>query len=947
VKTHTHLPLVWLLASCPLCIAAEPLEPSQHWQLDSANSEAFVVRGNATEAEGVGGKCLRLDGQSLLVMNESAAVTEDDGGFTFAAWVNPYAIGEEQQIIAAKNRYSLNQRQWGVMVDRDGRFRLYLWQDKWVTVDAATQPNPGRWHMIGVVVRPGEAELWINGKRAGKVLLSKNIPKTDAPLTLGGVDDNGHIRQTLFGALDEARLFPRPLTAQELAALYTPVTLTHEIPQRPEPFVLWDETHYLPAAPELPLLENVEFHVIKKWEPDKDGYKWLHGVALAWHKGKLYASFGHNKGEENTGTEEARYRVSEDGGKTWSEVKAIDIGTETSDLAISSGVFCSLGDTLWAFHGAFYGKMGKIHTRAYSLDEATGEWIKHGVVVEDGFWPLNQPVKMDDGNWIMPGGSFGVYSNETINPAAVAISHGDDFTKWDFVRIEPDKEINRMWGESSLFVDGSRVYSIARYGGGARALVAVSEDFGRTWTKTRISNLPMATSKPAAGILSTGQHYLVCTTAADNGGKRTPLTIALSKPGEARFSQVFVIRGSQNPAHAGESADYLGLAYPYAIEHGGKLYVGYSNNGGRRGNYNSAELAIIPLSALAIPEPVKLWDGGAMPNAAAVPLAKGVRVHTIKRGAKGLWMKGVHVAWHKETLYAQFGYNVHFATRGENSAGEQAYLCSSQDGGRTWTDHGPFASAEGDATGVSHGVFLSHDGRLWSFNGAFRGQHMGRVHTRAYVRNEETNQWEPKGVVVDEGFWPLQEPIKLDNGNWIMAGARVGDGNPAAVAISHGNDLTNWDLVIIPKARGKMWGESSVIVEGKRVVNIARYGAKAVALVAESEDFGRTWTPSRPTNLPMATSRPFTGTLSTGQHYLICSTTADGGARRWPLTIAVTRPGEMLFRRILSLNNGEGSFMYPGAAEHDGILYVGYTNGHTPEIAVVPVSSLAGSENNQ
>jgi hypothetical protein len=144
-----------------------------------------------------------------------------------------------------------------------------------------------------------------------------------------------------------------------------------------------------------------------------------------------------------------------------------------------------------------------------------------------------------------------------------------------------------------------------------------------------------------------------------------------------------------------------------------------------------------------------------------------------------------------------------------------------------------------------------------------------------------------------------------------------------------------------------MWGESSVIVEGKRVVNIARYGAKAVALVAESEDFGRTWTPSCPTNLPMATSRPFTGTLSTGQHYLVCSTTADGGARRWPLTIAVTRPGEMLFRRILSLNNGEGSFMYPGAAEHNGMLYVGYTNGHTPEIAVVPVSSLVGSENNQ
>ena len=41
------------------------------------------------------------------------------------------------------------------------------------------------------------------------------------------------------------------------------------------------------------------------------------------------------------------------------------------------------------------------------------------------------------------------------------------------------------------------------------------------------SNLSMATSKPAAGMLSTGQRYLVCTTAKNDGGKRTPLTIAV------------------------------------------------------------------------------------------------------------------------------------------------------------------------------------------------------------------------------------------------------------------------------------------------------------------------------------------------------------------------------------------------------------------------------------
>ena len=112
----------------------------------------------------------------------------------------------------------------------------------------------------------------------------------------------------------------------------------------------------------------------------------------------------------------------------------------------------------------------------------------------------------------------------------------------------------------------------------------------------------MTTSKPAAGILSTGHRYLVCTTAKDNGGKRTPLTIALSRPNENRFSKIFVIRRSRHDGEPGESADRLSLSYPYAMEHDGNLYVGYSNNGGRRGNLNSAELAVIPIKSLIVLE---------------------------------------------------------------------------------------------------------------------------------------------------------------------------------------------------------------------------------------------------------------------------------------------------------------------------------------------------------
>jgi hypothetical protein len=366
---------------------------------------------------------------------------------------------------------------------------------------------------------------------------------------------------------------------------------------------LWNAAARIPPAAELPVLEGVEFRVIKRYEPEADGYRFLHGVALAWHRGRLYASFGHNPGGENTDTEEARFCFSADGGRTWSRVATMDAGKEPG-LGVSHGVFLPLNGRLWALHGAYTGTLKDVHTRAYLLDDESGQWLSKGTVIRGGFWPLGEPVRMADGNWIMAGIRVG-----EGHPAAVAISHGDDLLRWDLVVIPLAKELGEVWGESAVIVEGRRVTNIARWGAEARALVALSEDCGRTWTPLRGSNLPLATSKPCAGTLSTGQRYLIGSTSADGGKRRSPLTIAISQPGEAQFSSVFVIRHAEFRTGPGESHPRAALAYPCAIEHGGKLYVGYSNSGGGAGrvgsgrelwNNNSAELAIIPVKKLKV-----------------------------------------------------------------------------------------------------------------------------------------------------------------------------------------------------------------------------------------------------------------------------------------------------------------------------------------------------------
>ncbi|MGE4489810.1 MAG: exo-alpha-sialidase, partial [Kiritimatiellales bacterium] len=454
--------------------------------------------------------------------------------------------------------------------------------------------------------------IYVNGEPETKRYLASTIDSSSAWVSVGGVDNAGSVSQPLFGAIDDVRIFDRALTADqvaEIAAAPLPEagTVLPEITDLPVAskgeIGLWYTP--IPKMEELKPINDVTFHAIKAYEPDVDGFEFLHGVDLIWHNEKLYASFGNNQGSENSQGEMARYRVSEDGGVTWGPVGVLS-GSE-GNLSTSHGVFLSYNNRLWAFQGAFYNRFERTHTRVYLLNDSSGAWEPKGTVVDKGFWPMQNPERMPDGNWIMPGlrARHGFASEDLDYPdenlPAVAISHGDDFTKWDLVVIPAAEGVTHMWGEAGVIVDGSRVTLLSRWRGERPyALIAESQDCGRTWTTLRASNMPMAASKPCVGMLSTGQRYLIANISANTGNRRTPLSIAYSRPGESSLSEIRVIRHSlQNDAPW--SAESATFGYPAAVEHGGKLYVGYSNSGSAQGkgyNVNNAELAVIPIAEL-------------------------------------------------------------------------------------------------------------------------------------------------------------------------------------------------------------------------------------------------------------------------------------------------------------------------------------------------------------
>lgn len=346
---------------------------------------------------------------------------------------------------------------------------------------------------------------------------------------------------------------------------------------------VWNDKLNLPEISELKKIKS-ECVTIKPFEPEKDGYIFLHGVAIVKFKGRMYCSWANNKVLENSDDEEVNFAFSDDNGRTWSNLIKGNFAPNEG-VAVSHGVFLIHNEKLYFFAPQFKGQLGAemLKMSAYVLNEEKGTFCYLGVAMDERFWPMCEPVLMENGNYIMSGIAVDADYFSPHNPAAVAISHGMDILHWDMVKIEKAEHV-KVWGECSVIVNGNNCKLYCReHSNKLKLLYSESNDFGKTWSEMDLSNMPMVASKPYAGKLSDGRNYLICSSAKDILS-RDPLTIALTEKGEVAFSKIYII-------------DEGGcLSYPYAIELDKTLYVAYSSGDG--GNRNSAKLAIIDIGDL-------------------------------------------------------------------------------------------------------------------------------------------------------------------------------------------------------------------------------------------------------------------------------------------------------------------------------------------------------------
>jgi len=343
-------------------------------------------------------------------------------------------------------------------------------------------------------------------------------------------------------------------------------------------YSLWNGQKKFPEYEEMLKIKNIEY--VNVHTAIKDEYQFLLGAAIIKYKDKLFSSWGNSFRGENDDNTILAQKCSIDGGKTWNDYRKIS--KTDKGFGRSHGVYFEYEGNLYAFcPKAKYDKIDAypdLKMEAYKL-EKTGEWACLGVVLDEDFWPMCEPIKLDNGGFLMAG-----LKTDTAE-AAVALCDGKDITKW-IMKVIPNPENYEYWGETTVLKQNDKLIAIVRGGKGAECiLVSESYDNGNSWSGLEKSNFEISNSKMYAGTLSNGSKYLVFNAKCEK--YRETLCIAT---GKEIFDKVYVIRhGFEEPPAFWNTNEWC---YPYAYEADGILYVVYAKN------KEDCELAIIPVASL-------------------------------------------------------------------------------------------------------------------------------------------------------------------------------------------------------------------------------------------------------------------------------------------------------------------------------------------------------------
>ncbi len=175
--------------------------------------------------DGLLGGALRFDGQRGLV---SLGARFQPDRFTVAAWVRPEAVDRTQVVVSKiRNLPGHTQRNFELRLEPGGRAVLMVPSGRgWESIQSRHAVAAGRWTHLAAVYDGRRASLYLDGAREPESMdVRYASTRTDTVIGARGESGGRDGRSAglpgsfFLGALDEVRLYRRPLADEEVAAL--------------------------------------------------------------------------------------------------------------------------------------------------------------------------------------------------------------------------------------------------------------------------------------------------------------------------------------------------------------------------------------------------------------------------------------------------------------------------------------------------------------------------------------------------------------------------------------------------------------------------------------------------------------------------------------------------------------------------------------------------------
>ncbi|MBL68288.1 MAG: hypothetical protein CMO74_07545 [Verrucomicrobiales bacterium] len=202
-----------------------------HLKLDEAKDMTFID-GKPVFDEGRVGNAAVFDGRRFIDANATVGEQTDFGyfdKFTLSLWVRPESDGA----LLTRTKDEAKETGWGIWLV-DGKVQVNFvkrWLDDSLRLETIKKLKPRQWHHIAVTFNghpiPEGVRVFVNGRaqklRVNLDMLNQDFAANADPLRIGA---GGGPVPRFKGAIDEVRIYNRPLYPHEAIALAAPDSLS-------------------------------------------------------------------------------------------------------------------------------------------------------------------------------------------------------------------------------------------------------------------------------------------------------------------------------------------------------------------------------------------------------------------------------------------------------------------------------------------------------------------------------------------------------------------------------------------------------------------------------------------------------------------------------------------------------------------------------------------------